>query len=127
MARMVVEQTRQLKKMRVDDGLLGQRLGDERIRTAIGAEHLDLSQRLQFKGALHTTGDVVSVEGGSVTGIDVYVAPRHVDPQRVLAKCRELLAPAAVPARVSVLDSLPRTPNGKIDRERLTTRVSDPC
>ncbi len=42
--------------------------------------------------------------------------------EEVLAHCREHLAAYKCPRRVVVLDALPRTPNGKIRRERLRSR-----
>jgi fatty-acyl-CoA synthase len=50
------------------------------------------------------------------------VVPRpgqHVDPEQVLAHCRERLARYKVPRRVRVVDSLPLSPQGKILKKEL--------
>jgi fatty-acyl-CoA synthase len=50
------------------------------------------------------------------------VVPRpgqHIDPERVLAHCRERLARYKVPRRVRVVESLPLSPQGKILKKEL--------
>ena len=44
---------------------------------------------------------------------------RHVDPERILAHCRERLARYKVPRRVRIVDSLPLSPQGKILKKEL--------
>ncbi|MEM6640652.1 MAG: acyl-CoA ligase (AMP-forming), exosortase A system-associated [Pseudomonadota bacterium] len=43
----------------------------------------------------------------------------------IVAACREALANFMVPRKVVMLDSLPRNPNGKIDRKTLSDRYAD--
>jgi acyl-CoA synthetase (AMP-forming)/AMP-acid ligase II len=42
-----------------------------------------------------------------------------VEPRDLIAHCREQLAPFKVPARVDVLEEIPRTPTGKVQRRRV--------
>ena len=68
-----------------------------------------------------------SYKDGRVTRLDLFVTPEGVDPATVLARCRELLPSAAVPEAVHARAVMPRTPNGKIDRQRLATGLSGSC
>jgi fatty-acyl-CoA synthase len=50
------------------------------------------------------------------------VVPRHgqrIDPERIIAHCREHLARYKVPQRVQVVESLPLSPQGKILKKEL--------
>ncbi len=52
--------------------------------------------------------------------ITAFVVPRElVDPEALRAWCRERLAPHKVPKRVELVESLPRSPGGKLIRARL--------
>jgi fatty-acyl-CoA synthase len=44
---------------------------------------------------------------------------RHIDPERILAHCRERLARYKVPRRVRIVESLPLSPQGKILKKEL--------
>ena len=46
-------------------------------------------------------------------------AESGVDPARIKAHCEEQLVYYKRPARITMLDALPRSPNGKIARDRL--------
>lgn len=50
---------------------------------------------------------------------------RSVDSDAVIAACRKELPNFMVPAHVEVLESLPKNPNGKIDRKRLSLQLAD--
>ncbi|MCD0447744.1 amino acid adenylation domain-containing protein [Actinocorallia sp. API 0066] len=53
------------------------------------------------------------------------VADSAVDPEEVRAHARGVLPQGMVPSRLVVLDALPLSPNGKVDRRALTDRVDD--
>jgi acyl-CoA ligase (AMP-forming) (exosortase A-associated) len=62
-------------------------------------------------------------------GIVAVVTPRDcagVDESRLIAACRERLPAFMVPAKIDIRrEPLPRNPNGKIDRKRLSTEFAD--
>ncbi|MGW0022662.1 amino acid adenylation domain-containing protein, partial [Rhodococcus sp. NPDC003382] len=65
---------------------------------------------------------VASVHRGAVDRLVGYVVPEpgtEVDPVAVLAQVGTRLAPHMVPATVSVIDAVPVTANGKVDRAAL--------
>lgn len=70
---------------------------------------------------------VPQVREGRVTGLVLFVTPAEVDPTLVFTRCRELLPAAAIPGEVVPLAEMPRTSNGKIDRQRLATSLPDSC
>ena len=72
--------------------------GQVREAAAFGAPHETLGQEI-----------VVAVVGDGA----------GFDEQRIIASCTESLPRFMVPAHVRALDTLPRSPNGKIDRKRL--------
>jgi amino acid adenylation domain-containing protein len=55
-----------------------------------------------------------------------FVTPRGLDPHALRRALRERLPDFMVPASITVLDSLPLSPNGKVDRGQLTGLESDP-
>jgi len=60
--------------------------------------------------------------------IVVMAAPsggREVSPDEVIQYCQRELPNFMVPARVELRPSLPRNPNGKIDRKALSTEIAD--
>ncbi len=62
---------------------------------------------------------VVSLAGGRLVA-HVTTPPGHdPDPEDLRAAARHALPPVMVPAAVVVLDEMPLTPNGKVDRARL--------
>ncbi len=72
-------------------------------------------------GVLHAVAVPLGA-AGEVSHLLAVVVPRDgatIDPEEVKRHCRPLLAPVAVPHDVVVVDDLPTTPSGKIDR-RLT-------
>lgn len=50
----------------------------------------------------------------------------EIDTRSILARCRARLPAAAVPGRFELLDNVPTTQSGKVDRRRLRSRVSPP-
>ena len=59
--------------------------------------------------------------------ITAFVVPRErVDAEALRVWCRERLAPHKVPKRVELVESLPRSPGGKLIRARLPRRVRAP-
>jgi acyl-CoA synthetase (AMP-forming)/AMP-acid ligase II len=57
--------------------------------------------------------------GQAVTALVVAGQGVRVDPDRLLARCRERLASFKRPKRIEVVDALPRTPAGKVDKRAL--------
>jgi fatty-acyl-CoA synthase len=57
--------------------------------------------------------------GQAVTALVVAGQGVRVDPDRLLARCRERLASFKRPKRIEVVDALPRTPAGKVDKQAL--------
>jgi amino acid adenylation domain-containing protein len=55
-----------------------------------------------------------------------FVTPRGLDPHALRRSLRERLPDFMVPASITVLDSLPLSPNGKVDRGQLAGLESDP-
>jgi fatty-acyl-CoA synthase len=56
-----------------------------------------------------------------------YVVPatgRHPDPQALIEHCRSQLAPYKIPARIELVDSLPMTPTGKVQKFRLRSEIA---
>ncbi|MET9872756.1 AMP-binding protein, partial [Streptomyces sp. NPDC006386] len=58
---------------------------------------------------------------GEVPVAFVVPGPDGMDPRRVLAACRDLLADYKVPARIREITAVPRTASGKIARHELNT------
>jgi acyl-coenzyme A synthetase/AMP-(fatty) acid ligase len=50
---------------------------------------------------------------------------RDTDLKALADYCREYLAPFKVPARIDILDEIPRTPTGKVQRRRVAEFVAD--
>ncbi|MFO7652714.1 MAG: class I adenylate-forming enzyme family protein [Candidatus Krumholzibacteriia bacterium] len=57
--------------------------------------------------------------GEAIEAFVVPVRPDGVDPRQVLSHVRENLAPYKLPRCVHILDELPRTPAGKVDKRAL--------
>ncbi|MEM7337491.1 MAG: amino acid adenylation domain-containing protein [Actinomycetota bacterium] len=81
-------------------------------------------------GQPHVTDAVAAVlDGASGPQITAYVTLEYDAPTPLLtdvqAAVREHLPDAFVPARLMVLDELPRLPNGKVDRGRLPAPPAD--
>ena len=70
---------------------------------------------------------VVPVTAGSVTQLAAFVLPsggdRDVDPDTILVALRDRLPAYMVPATLAVLDRLPVSPNGKLDRSELARQA----
>lgn len=54
---------------------------------------------------------------GEQVGAAVVPAAAHVSADDILAQCRTGLAPYEVPARLDIVESLPHTAKGAIDRQ----------
>ncbi len=66
----------------------------------------------------------VAVEGAGGDGLlraAVVVKAEGAEPADLRAGLARILPPQSVPSEISVLDTLPRTPTGKVDREALRT------
>lgn len=72
---------------------------------AIGIEHASLGQAVLV---------VVSI-----------AADRVFNPQELIERCKAQLPSFMIPAKIEVLPELPRNPNGKIDRKRLSLQFAD--
>jgi acyl carrier protein len=65
------------------------------------------------------------VANGGAHGVVAFVAGiASVDRERVLRACSELLPDYMVPKQIQILDELPVTVNGKIDRRRLVQALT---
>ena len=75
------------------------------------------------------TGAVVVpiLDGGQVCCVVAHITPATIDPEHVLARCRELLPGVAIPRQVWTHARFPRTANGKVDRPALATAPPSSC
>jgi amino acid adenylation domain-containing protein len=65
-------------------------------------------------------------EGSNTVRAAVVAGAGGVSSRReILAGLRQILPPHAVPAEVDLLDALPRTPTGKVDRKALRARLEE--
>jgi amino acid adenylation domain-containing protein len=70
--------------------------------------------------------EAVVLAYGETPRLVAHLTGSGIDPDEVRAYLRERLPDYLVPARLSVLDALPRTPNGKVDRRALAqSRLAD--
>lgn len=71
---------------------------------------------------------VVTVDAsGTDASLVGYLAPRTVDPAGVADFCRHRLPGHMVPGRWTLLDTVPTTPNGKVDRQGLPPPAPSPA
>jgi len=63
--------------------------------------------------------------GQAIVVAAVAVPDREPDDDRIIAACREHLAGYMIPAKIAWRDSLPRNPNGKIDRKSVQIELID--
>lgn len=76
-------------------------------------------------GAMPTVAEVAVVgmaheyRGETIKAVVVPLPGANVFPDDVVAQCRKELAPFKVPTHVEIIDALPRTPVGKIDKRAL--------
>ncbi|HEX4063331.1 MAG TPA: AMP-binding protein [Streptosporangiaceae bacterium] len=61
---------------------------------------------------------------GELVGAAVTLV-RDTDPKSLADYCREYLAPFKVPARIDILEEIPRTPTGKVQRRRVADFVAE--
>ncbi|MDQ8706957.1 non-ribosomal peptide synthetase [Streptomyces sp. LHD-70] len=120
-----------------DDGTLDF-LGRRDHQVKIRGHRIELSAVEAALGALPGVREAVVVHdeaGTRLTGFVTAPAPATAQvtasatapgPEELRAQLRELLPAAMVPARITVLDELPRTVNGKADRAALRARAVQP-
>ncbi|MBX0285317.1 class I adenylate-forming enzyme family protein [Haloarcula salinisoli] len=80
-----------------------------------------------------TIRDFPGVEDAAVVGLPdeewgqrvVALVAGDTDPEEVRAHCRAELAPYEVPKTVRVVDALPRTPSGTVDRDAVRNRLQE--
>jgi amino acid adenylation domain-containing protein len=95
----------------------GHRVELEEVETAL------LSLPAVEEAAVYTVPDE---EGSSAIRAAVVVGSGEGSSQRdILASLRRILPPHALPARIAVLESLPRTPTGKVDGNALRARLAE--
>ncbi|HEX22077.1 MAG TPA: acyl-CoA ligase (AMP-forming), exosortase A system-associated, partial [Chromatiales bacterium] len=63
--------------------------------------------------------------GQAIVAVVSPASDTEVDSEAVLAHCKQKLPAFMVPAQVRVQQSLPRNPNGKIDRKHLACELQD--
>ena len=68
---------------------------------------------------------VPDAEGSSAIRAAVVAAESGPTEREILAGLRSVLPSYALPANISVVDSLPRTPTGKVDRNALRARLTE--
>jgi amino acid adenylation domain-containing protein len=93
----------------------GYRVELEEVETAL------LSLAAVEEAAVFTVPDA---EGSSAIRAAVVVGDANADERTLLASLRRVLPPHAVPEQLAVLETLPRTPTGKVDGNALRARVS---
>src|SRR5918993_3915074 len=92
----------------------GYRVELEEVETAL------LSLAAVEEAAVFTVPDD---EGSSAIRAAVVVGDANADERTLLASLRRVLPPHAVPEQLAVLETLPRTPTGKVDGNALRARL----
>ncbi len=106
------------------DGLIefiGRRDGQIKIR-GFRVEPGEIEAALAGNPKVDQAAVIYNAEKAALFGFYVETAP--TDPQALLADLRDRLPRHMVPARLIRLDSLPVTPNGKLNRAELTDKLS---
>jgi acyl-CoA ligase (AMP-forming) (exosortase A-associated) len=86
---------------------------------------LEIEEALMASGQLAAAAVLLDPTMESDPDLVACVTPRQegtIDTAAILARCRETLPAYLAPRRISVFDSLPTTPNGKLDRRALAAK-----
>ncbi|MFE0105834.1 amino acid adenylation domain-containing protein [Streptomyces sp. NPDC059009] len=109
-----------------DDGTLAF-LGRRDHRVKIRGHRIELAGVEAALGTLPGVREAVVVPDQAGTVLTGFVvAPAGPAPEDLREQLRRLLPAVMVPARITVLDDLPRTVNGKADRSALRARAEHP-
>jgi amino acid adenylation domain-containing protein/thioester reductase-like protein len=113
-----------------EDGLL-QFVGRADQQVKVGGVRLELTEvetALAAFPAVRVARVLVLDDGGErrLVGFVVPTAGAAVDVEQLRAHAARSLLPAAVPARLVLLDALPLNPNGKVDRQALAKLAAAP-
>jgi amino acid adenylation domain-containing protein len=107
--------TGDLVRYRQDGSLLY--LGRRDFQVKVRGQRIELGEienTLQHHPGVHEA--VVTLHGDQLVGYMTGRGPAELDPEDVRAYLRRRLPVVLVPATLIVLDALPKTPNGKVDR-----------
>jgi amino acid adenylation domain-containing protein len=92
------------------------------IRLELGEVESRMRENPRVRGAAVVAHKSVST---GTTLVGFYTTDDELSPHELAGHLATVLAPGAVPARLTALDSLPLTENGKVDKKALLARVAD--
>lgn len=101
-------------------GRVDQQVKIRGFRVEPGEVEAVLSQHPEVRAAA-----VAALKLGDTNGLVAYVVPREVSQEHLRDFLRERLPDYMIPAAYVLLDSLPMTPSGKIDRRRLPAPAAE--
>lgn len=86
--------------------------------------HLSVRERERLLGLLHE--HYAECKPMTMSGLAAYVESDNVSVDEIRQGVSQRLPDAVIPSNIRVLATLPRLPNGKIDRERIPTLSPEP-
>ncbi|MGK5698153.1 amino acid adenylation domain-containing protein, partial [Streptomyces sp. URMC 128] len=102
-------------------------LGRRDHQVKIRGHRIELGAVEAALGRVPDVRDAVVVPDASSTSLVAFVlAPPGTEPERLRAALAGTLPPALLPSRFRILDSFPRTVNGKADRAALAATAAQP-
>ncbi|MFC9507721.1 amino acid adenylation domain-containing protein [Streptomyces sp. NPDC057002] len=102
-------------------------LGRRDHQVKIRGHRVELGSVEAALGRVAEVRDAVVVPDGTRTSLVAFVlAPPGTEPERLRAALAGTLPPALLPSRFRILDSFPRTVNGKADRAALAATAAQP-
>ncbi|MEU3278382.1 non-ribosomal peptide synthetase [Streptomyces antibioticus] len=102
-------------------------LGRRDHQVKIRGHRVELGAVEAALGRVPEVREAVVVPDGTRTSLVAFVlAPAGTEPERLRAALTGTLPPALLPSRLRILDSFPRTVNGKADRAALAAMAAQP-
>jgi amino acid adenylation domain-containing protein len=102
-------------------------LGRRDHQVKIRGHRIELGAVEAALGRVPEVRDAVVVPDGTRTSLLAFVLARpDTEPERLRAALAGTLPPALLPSRIRILDSFPRTVNGKADRAALAATATQP-